>query len=61
MSFAQGIFPDELKLARVVPIYKSGDKKEVSNYIPIFVLTFFAKYLKKICMSMLFSLWIKMI
>ena len=24
-SFYHGIFPDELKLARVVPIFKSGD------------------------------------
>ena len=48
MSFAQGIFPDELKLARVVPIYKSGDKKEVSNYRPISVLSFYSKIFKKI-------------
>ena len=48
MSFAQGIFPDELKLARVVPIYKSGDKKEVSNYRPISVLSFYSKIFEKI-------------
>ena len=48
MSFTQGIFPDELKLARVVPIYKSGDKKEVSNYRPISVLSFYSKIFEKI-------------
>ena len=48
MSFAQGIFPDELKLARVVPIYKSGDKKEVSNYRPISVFSFYSKIFEKI-------------
>ena len=48
MSFAQGIFPNKFKLARVVPIYKSGDKKEVSNYRPISVLSFYSKILEKI-------------
>ena len=43
MSFAQGFFSDELKLARVVPIYNSGDKKEVSNYRPISIIFFFLK------------------
>ena len=43
MSFAQGIFPDELKQARVVLIYKTRDKKEVSNYRPISVLSFYSK------------------
>ena len=48
MSFAEGIFPDELKLARVVPIYKSGDKKEVSNDRPLSVLSFYSKIFEKI-------------
>ena len=48
MSFAQGIFPDEIKLARVVPMYKSGNKKEVSNYRPISVLSFYSKIFEKI-------------
>lgn len=34
-SFQQGIFPDELKIARVTPIYKEGPKTDVSNYRPI--------------------------
>ena len=32
MSFAQGIFLDKSKLTRMVPIYKSEDKKGASNY-----------------------------
>ena len=31
-SFYHGIFPDELKLARVVPIFKSGDSLNINNY-----------------------------
>ena len=41
LSIKQGIFPDELKIARVVPIFKSGDKALVSNYRPISVLSCF--------------------
>ena len=31
-SFHDGIFSDELKLAKVIPIYKSGSTMEVNNY-----------------------------
>ena len=47
-AITQGIFPRELKLARVIPIFKSGDKQNVSNYRPISILTFFAKVFEKI-------------
>ena len=34
-----GIFPDELKLAEVVPVYKKKDKKDKSNYRAISILS----------------------
>ena len=34
-------FPDELKTAEIIPIYKSGIKSMISNYRPISVLPFF--------------------
>ena len=46
-SIEQGIFPDEFKVAKVFPIYKSGDKKCISNYRPISVLSFFFKVIEK--------------
>ena len=39
-SFWEGVFPCELKKARVVPIYKTGDKSLINNYRPISVLSF---------------------
>ena len=36
-----------MKLARVVPLYKSGDKSLLSNYRPVSVLPVFWKYLEK--------------
>ena len=32
LSFSQGVFPDELKLARVIPLYKGGDQTQLGNY-----------------------------
>ena len=42
------MFPSELKLARVVPIFKAGNSSDLTNYRPISVLTFFAKVFEKI-------------
>ena len=47
-SVETGIFPDELKIAKIVPIFKSGDKTLVSNYRPISVLRFFSKIFETI-------------
>ena len=38
-----GIFPDQLKIAKVTPIYKKDDKKLIKNYRPISVLPVISK------------------
>jgi hypothetical protein len=48
MSLKTGIFPDNMKIARVMPIYKHGDKASVGNYRPISVLSVFSKFLEKV-------------
>ena len=39
-----GMFPDELKLVEVVPVYKKNNKKDKSNYRPIYSF----KYIKNL-------------
>ena len=40
LSITQGVFPDELKIAKVIPIFKSGDSAQIGNYRPVSVLPF---------------------
>ena len=55
MSFATGIYPDQLKTAKVIPIFKKGDKLLVSNYRPISLLSNINKIFEKLVYSRLYS------
>ena len=44
----EGIFPDMLKTAWVIPLYKSSEKKNINNYRPISILSISPKSVKKI-------------
>ena len=46
-SLNSGVFPQILKTGRVVPIFKSGDRKQVGNYRPISVLPILSKIFEK--------------
>ena len=48
LSFQNGIFPDELKLAKVVPIFKKEDESKLTNYRPISLLSVFSKILERL-------------
>ena len=43
-----GYFPDSLKFAKVKPLYKNGDSKNVSNYRPISILPVLSKLFEKV-------------
>ena len=43
LSIRSGIVPDQLKIARILPIFKSGETHVFSNYRPISVLPIFSK------------------
>ena len=42
------VFPDKLKLAKVIPVFKSGAKDIASNYRPISILSYFSKIFEKL-------------
>ena len=48
LSIVKGIFPDDLKIAYVTPVFKGGDEKDLGNYRPISVLPCFSKILERI-------------
>ena len=55
ISFNQGTFPNILKTAKIVPIFKKGDPLLCSNYCPIFLFTIFCKVFEKCCYTRLYS------
>lgn len=50
-----GIFPDELKIAKIIPIYKKGTTQSVENYRPIAILPILSKIIEKVIYSRLVS------
>ena len=54
-SISSGIFPDSLKVAKVVPLYKKKCKQNIDNYRPVAILSIFSKLLEKVMYSRLFS------
>ena len=48
LSLIQGVVPDDLKSARVVPLFKKSDKTEVGNYRPVSILTIISKVLERV-------------
>ena len=47
-SLAVGLVPNMAKLAKIIPIYKAKDKKDISNYRPISLLPVVSKILEKV-------------
>ena len=54
-SFELGIYPNSLKLVKVIPIFKAGNKTEVNNYRPISLLPTLSKITEKLMHIRLFS------
>ena len=55
VSFQSGIFPDQMKRAKIKPLFKKGDKQNMQNYRPISVLSVFSKVLEKLIYNRLLS------
>ena len=54
-SLCTGIVPTDMKIAKVVPIYKSSDSTILKNYRPVSLLPAFSKLLEKIVFKQLMS------
>ena len=48
LSLENGIFPDKLKTAKVIPIYKADDPELFNNYRPISILSNFSKIFERV-------------
>ena len=48
LSLIQGIVPDDLKSARVVPIFKKNEKTEVGKYRPVSILRIISKIFERV-------------
>ena len=55
LSLEKGIFPDDLKIAKVTPVYKTGDNSDRSNYRPTSVLPCFSKILERLRYNFLYK------
>ena len=54
-SFNTGIFPDPLKVSKVIPIHKGSSSDEVNNYRPISLLSIFDKIIEKLVHKRLYN------
>ena len=48
LSFLNGVVPDSMKIAKIIPLFKSGDKTKFTNYRPVALLPQFSKILEKL-------------
>ena len=55
LSLSSGIVPHQMKIARVIPLFKSGDKSTFTNYRPISILPAFSKILERIVYNRILS------
>ena len=55
MSLKQGLFPEKLKIAKVIPLFKSEEPEFVDNYRPISILPAFSKILERVMYNRIYT------
>ena len=58
-SFTNGIFPKNCTIAKIIPIFKKGDRQSPTNYWPVSILTCFSKIFEKLIHTWLTKFWTK--
>ena len=56
LSFTEGVFPAELKIAEILPLYKNNDPMLFNNYRPISILPFFSNLFERLLYNRLVRL-----
>ena len=54
-SFSEGTFPNLLKFANVIPVFKKGENLDYNNYRPISLISNIGKRIKKIVRKRFYS------
>ena len=49
-----GIFPDSLKIAKIIPIYKKGNINSITNHQPISLLPTLSKVFERVIFNQLY-------
>lgn len=50
-----GLVPDGIKIAKVIPLFKAGDRQLQTNYRPISILPCFSKIYEKVVYKRMMS------
>lgn len=53
--FVDGNFPDALKCAKIIPIFKNGDSLSMENYRPISILFDFSKIIEQVIFERVYN------
>ena len=54
-SITSNIFPDDLKVGKVSPVHKSGDRHDLNNYKPITVLPTIARVSERLLYDQMYT------
>ena len=55
LSITHGVVPDQMKIARVVPLFKADDQSLFTNDRPVLLLPSFSKFLERIIYNHLYD------
>ena len=50
-----GIFPDKLKIAKVIPLYKKDDDRSCGNYRPVSLVSSISKIFERVAFNQLYD------
>ena len=55
LSLSSGVFPDRLKISKIIPIFKSDNASLAQNYRPISILPAFSKIFERAVYNRIFQ------